>query len=82
MGLKFFLRDFLVRKILITRGLFTYSMKQKMILGVSSVVSEKGLIFGMFFFWGGGEEVNFCAAMVWGFVGNPRIFFLRGGGVG
>ena len=55
-------------------------MKQKMILGVSSVVSEKGLIFGMFFF--GGEEVNFCAAMVWGFVGNPRIFFLRGGGVG
>ena len=80
MGLKFFLRDFLVRKILITRGLFTYSMKQKMILGVSSVASEKGLIFGMFFF--GGEEVNFCAAMVWGFVGNPRIFFLRGGGVG
>ena len=80
MGLKFFLRDFLVRKILITRGLFTYSMKQKMILGVSSVVSEKGLILGMFFL--GGEEVNFCAAMVWGFVGNPRIFFLRGGGVG
>ena len=80
MGLKFFLRDFLVRKILITRGLFTYSVKQKMILGVSSVVSEKGLIFGMFFF--GGEEVNFCAAMFWGFVGNPRIFFLRGGGVG
>ena len=80
MGLKFFLRDFLVRKILITRGLFTYSMKQKMILGVSSVVSEKGLIFGMFFL--GGEEVNFCAAMVWGFVGNPRSFFLRGGGVG
>ena len=70
MGLKFFLRDFLVRKILITRGLFTYSMKQKMILGVSSVVSEKALIFGMFFLRG--EGVNFCAGMFWGFVGNNR----------
>ena len=34
-------------------------MKQKKILGVSSVVSEKGLIFGMFFFWGGGRRLIF-----------------------
>ena len=37
-GLEFFFRDFLVRTILITRGLFTYSVKQKMIQGVSSVL--------------------------------------------
>ena len=60
----------MVRTILITRGLFTYSVKQKMIQGVSSVVSEKALIFGMFFLRG--EGVNFCAGMFWGFVGNNR----------
>ena len=69
-GFEFFFRDFLVRTISITRGLFTYSVKQKMIQGVSSVVSEKALIFGMFFFRG--EGVNFCAGMFWGFVGNNR----------
>ena len=69
-GFEFFFRDFLVRTILITRGLFTYSVKQKMIQGVSSVVSEKALIFGMFFLRG--EGVNFFAGMFWGFVGNNR----------
>ena len=69
-GFEFFFRDFLVRTILIRRGLFTYSVKQKMIQGVSSVVSEKALIFGMFFLRGKG--VNFCAGMFWGFVGNNR----------
>ena len=70
LGFEFFFRDFLVRTILITRGLFTYSVKQNMIQGVSSVVSEKALIFGMFFLRG--EGVNFCAGMFWGFVGNNR----------
>ena len=69
-GFEFFFRDFLVRTILITRRLFTYSVKEKMIQGVSSVVSEKALIFGMFFLRG--EGVNFCAGMFWGFVGNNR----------
>ena len=55
----------MVRKILIYVGIFfrienilklsfciMLLMKQKMFLGVSSVVSEKALIFGMgFFFW-------------------------------
>ena len=62
------------------RGLFTYSMKQKMILGVSSVVSEKGLIFGMFSL--GGRRLIFVQRCFGVSLETLGFFFLRGGGVG
>ena len=46
-----------------------------MFLGVSSAVRiQKAQKFGMGVFFLGGEGVNFCPGISWGFVGNPRDF--------
>ena len=55
-------------------------MKQKMFLGVSSVVSEKALTnirhgYIYIFFWGG---VNFCAG-IFGVLLETLLGFFRGG---
>ena len=56
-------------------------MKQKMFLGVSSVVSEKALtnIRHGYFFFGGGRGLIFVQGFL-GFCKKPYWFFFGGGG--
>ena len=58
-------------------------MKQKIFLGVSSVVSEKALtnIGHGYFFFGGGRGLIFVQGFL-GFCKKPYWFFFGGGGEG